>query len=232
MALDPALLQWTHDANSIRECGRWDAVNKTIRRLCARPGANSDQLVTVFAPLCAAVFSEYLALRRAFEDASSEASLVAWRARNLLELSVWSLYCSKDTDNARRLYADAGRDVLNIFGAFSKWSAATGATLANRGATDAAIAELSGRATAEGIESLEGAYKSVGEAAKEVGLADHFALGNKLLSKFAHPTAMQIFSSPNDAKTGTQKELFFCQGCLFFVGAFNELERRLSQPET
>ena len=55
-------------------------------------------------------------------------------------------------------------------------------------------------------------------------MGEHFALSNKLLSKFAHPTAMQILAPPDDAKTTIQKDLFFSHGCLFFVGAFTALE--------
>lgn len=63
------------------------------------------------------------------------------RARNLLELSVWSLYCAKDRTHARRLYEDAGRDVLGIYSAFEKWGTAT---------------VLSSRAAADGTTSLDG----------------------------------------------------------------------------
>src|SRR5258708_29492264 len=50
---------------------------------------------------------------------------VAWRARNLLELSVWSTYSAKNGDNARRVYEDAGRDVRGVYDAFIKWGTAT-----------------------------------------------------------------------------------------------------------
>jgi hypothetical protein len=71
-------------------------------------------------------------------------------------------------------------------------------------------------------------YKPVSDAAKEVGMGDHFAASNRMLSKFAHPTAMQILASPNDAKTSSQRAVFFNHGCLFFVGAFKELEKQLN----
>jgi hypothetical protein len=71
------------------------------------------------------IFSEYLALKRAYADERErESSLLAWRARNLLELSAWCLYCAKDRPHARRLYEDAGRDVLGIYSGFEKWGTA------------------------------------------------------------------------------------------------------------
>lgn len=225
--MDNELSRWVDEANNIGGSGRWAAVNATIEQLCANPGAGNAWWVEVFSSLCASVFSEYLSLKRAYEDPRSEASLIAWRARNLLELSVWSIYCSKGTESARRFYADGGRDVVGLFSAFAKWSVATGRESSDVGAVDRAKGELSNRAAAQGIESLEGAYKPVSEAAKEVGMGEHFALSNRVLSKFAHPTAMQIIAAPDEAKTTMQKDMFFSHGCLFFVGAFQSLERQL-----
>jgi hypothetical protein len=37
-------------------------------------------------------------------------STVAWVARNLLEIAVWTDYCCASLDNSRRLYEDAFRD--------------------------------------------------------------------------------------------------------------------------
>jgi hypothetical protein len=45
---------------------------------------------------------------------------------------------------------------------------------------------------------------------------------NRLLSKFAHPTAMLILG--NSEVRNAQKDLVFANGCLFFVGAFVALE--------
>ena len=64
--------------------------------------------------------------KRAHENTQNgTAPLLAWRARNLLELSVWSNWCAKSRDNARCVYEDAGRDVGDIFDAFMKWGTET-----------------------------------------------------------------------------------------------------------
>jgi len=110
--MDPEFSRLVDEAANIAAPGRWAAVNKGIKHLAANSGADNDWWVQLFASLCSQVFSEYLFLKRAHEEKRDEASLLAWRARNLLELSVWCLYCSKSRENARRLYADAGRDVL------------------------------------------------------------------------------------------------------------------------
>jgi Family of unknown function (DUF5677) len=124
--------------------------------------------------------------------------VVAWRARNLLELSVWCLFCSKSKENARRLYEDAARDILGLFSAFTKSGTATAQDPEWLDLFTGAKKGLSQRATSDGIASLDGAYKQVSEAAKEAGIGEHFSLSYRMLSKFAHPTAMRILASPDE----------------------------------
>ncbi len=153
---------------------------------------------------------------------------MAWRARNLLELSVWSIYCAKSRENARRVYEDAGRDVRGIFDAFMKWGAVTVQTADWLDPIATAQTDLSQRARAlDGIASLDGPYKPVSDAAKECGIGEHFSLSYKMLSKFAHPTAMRILASPDEKREALQRDCFFSNGCLFFTGAFNALEPQL-----
>jgi hypothetical protein len=225
--MDPEFSMLVDEAAAIAASGRWAAVNEKIKYLAANPGADNDWSVQLLASLCYQVFSEYLSLKRAHEEKCSEASLLAWRTRNLLELSVWCLYCSKSRENARRFYEDAGRDVFGIFSAFTKWAVATaqGPNMVDL-FTDAKQ-ELSERAASDGIESLDGPYKKVHEAAKECGIGDPFSFSYRMLSKFAHPTAMQILAPLDEEKSVHQRDYFFSQGCLFFTGAFVALEGEL-----
>ena len=227
--MDPECSRLVDLAADIAASGRWEAINAKIEKLAANPGPDNGWYVQVLAGLCFHSFSEYLGLKRAYErnDKGDDASLLAWRARNLQELSVWSIYCVKNRDNARRFYEDAGRDVLGVFNSFTKWGAQTGENAAWIDSLEKAKHGLKTRAGAEGIASLEGHYTLVSNAAKECGLGDMFPVSYKLLSKLAHPTAMRILASPDDAKDILQKDLFFSQGCLFFTGAFEYLERHL-----
>jgi len=118
--MDPECSRLIDEAANIATSGRWAAINEKITRLAANPGVDNDWWVQLLGCLCFQVFSEYLSLKHAHEEKCDEASLLAWRARNLLELSVWCLYCSKSRENARRLYEDAGRDMLGLFSAFTK----------------------------------------------------------------------------------------------------------------
>jgi hypothetical protein len=171
-------------------------------------------------------FSEYLLIKDAHaQKQRGDASLLAWRARNILELLVWSMYCAKSKDNARRLYEDAARDVRDVFSAFKAWGEKTAQSTDWLAAFTNAGQDLSQRAALVGIETLDGSYKQVRDASKECGIENHYALSFKMLSKFAHPTAMQILAPHDKERDAQQRDFFFSQGCLFFTGAFAELER-------
>jgi len=196
--MDPEFQRLVDAAAEVAATGGWDAVNERIKNLAASPGPDSAWHVQLLGCLCSRLFSEYLLLRRAYGDESErDSSLLAWPARNLLELTVWSLYCGKDRANARRLYEDAGRDVLGIYSAFEKWGTATAKEAEFINLFSSAKQELSSRAAADGIAFLDGDFKKVNEAAEEVGIGPHFRLSYKMLSKFAHPTAMRILAPPD-----------------------------------
>jgi hypothetical protein len=227
--VDPEFSRLVDEAAEIAASGRWAAVNARIEVLAAKPGPDNAWRVQTLASLCFRNFSEYLSLKRAYEDKQNgDVALLAWRARNLLELSVWSIYCAKSRDNARRVYEDAGRDVRGIYDAFMKWGSATACASDWLDPIAAAKQDLSERARRlDGIESLDGPYRQVSEAAEECGIGEHFSLSNKMLSKFAHPTAMRILAVPDEGKEGAQRDYFFSQGCLFFTGSFHALEVQL-----
>jgi len=216
-------------AADIAASGRWKAVNARIEALAANPGLGNEWWVQVFGSLVWQVFSEYLFLKRAYESEKAEdTALLAWRARNQLELSVWATYCARSRDNARRLYEDAGRDVRDTFEAFVRWSTHTAQADDWLDPLAAAKQDLSERAwLLGGIQSLDGPYKRISEAAKECGFGDHFALSYKMLSKFAHPTAMRMLASPDEKRESLQRDCLYGLGCLFFTGAFHALEGQL-----
>jgi hypothetical protein len=225
--MKPEFSKFVDDAASIKASGRWDAVNAKIQRLAEKPGVGNEWYVQLFGALCYQVFSEYHQPENVY-GRSENASLVAWRARNLLELSVWSTYFVRSRASARRLYEDAGRDVLDILSAFEKWGHATAQSTDWLGPLADGKEDLSRRAGTEGIETLEGAYKRVDDAAKECGMKDHYTVSFTMLSKFAHPTAMQILGTMDEAKHTSQRDCFFSLGCLYFTGAFVALESEVS----
>ncbi len=82
--------------------------------------------------------------------------------------------------------------------------------------------ELANAALARGVASIEGDFTRVPVAAKKNGFEQHFNLMIKLLSKYAHPTAMLILGNAENRKM--PKDSTFANGCLFFIGAFTALE--------
>jgi hypothetical protein len=87
------LSKFVDDAADIKVSGRWAALNERVEQMAADPGAGNGWYVQLFGALCYQVLSEYCLLRDAHaEKRARDASLLAWRARNLLELSVWSSY--------------------------------------------------------------------------------------------------------------------------------------------
>ena len=222
----PMFSHFISNARGIKESGRWAALNDRIEELAANPGAGNEWHVQIYGQLCAQVFGEFLALDQAMNEPKyGDVSLLAWRARNIFELSIWTHFLAHSRDNARRLYEDAGRDAHELFATFEKWGQnyvdtpdwleqiATGKT------------DLAERAAAEGIADIDGRYMRVDKAAEECGLGDLYKITSKLLSKFVHPTALQILGISDDAQVAKQRECFFGLGCLFFAAAFDALEK-------
>ena len=232
-AMSPETLKHITEATSIMssgKSGRWERVNARIEALVADPGVGNEWLVQLFASLVSQVFSEYLLLKGSYERKGlGKIRQLAWHARNLLELLVWSAYCVKSREHSRRMYADAGRDLREVLDALERFGKQTNQPDDWFQPSRSARQNLSERAAAEGIDSLDGPYKEVRDAAAECDLADHFRLSFKMLSKFAHPTAMQMFSSPDDAKEAAQADWLFSHGCIFFVAAFGILEDNLNK---
>lgn len=220
--------KWTEDAAAIKSSGRWSAVNERIEALCASPGTDNAWWVQLMASLCYKNFSEYRGLKSAHENRQDDdISLLAWRARNLLELSVWANYCANGRENARRLYEDAGRDANELYEGHKKWGEENGLSVDH---IVTAQSELAERATLENVNDLDSPYKRVQDAAKEVSSKESFESFKshyKLLSKFAHPTAMQILSPPNSNQETLQRDFIYGLGCLFFACAFSALEGQL-----
>ena len=199
-------------------------MNERLVCLAKKPTASNAWEVQLLCGLCFQVLSEYRHLRDAHDANGADPSLLAWRARNLLELSVWSTYIARTRENARRLYEDAGRDAKDVLDVLAHWGEGAGLPVDWLSRIADGKSDLSLRAASEGIESLDDPYLRVEGAAGECGLKDKFKVLNKMLSKFAHPTAMQILGVADEEKQYLQRDTFYALGCCFFLGAFTALE--------
>ena len=146
------------------------------------------------------------------QDAVSGA---AWNSRNLLELWVWLKYCATSQENARRFYEDALRDMQGLTDALSKLHALQGIPNEFEASARVKIAEVRDKL---GLDSLDSDYTHVAGAAKAVGLGDFFVSNNKLLSKFAHPTAGLVLGIMHQSETHRNLQATLTTSGLFFAG--------------
>ena len=119
---------------------------------------------------------------------------LAWLARNLLELRVWVAYCSMSAANAIEFAEDAIRDLADL----------NRSLVLNHEPTSSSIT-AAGEALSPGKAVHQ--YKRVDKAAEECGLADVYKANFKLLSKFAHPTALSVMMASADTCPRCEKNL-------------------------
>lgn len=212
-------------AKDIKNSDRWDNHNKRIEALCNNPQDVEDWYIYVFAELTANTFEEYLKLEKAYEN--QDMPEICWRARNLLELSIWSLYCVQSNENAKQFYGDGGRDAMDLLKKLGAWDQKSGHSEQWEPQIEQSGLILKKFAKDMGLGSFEARYKSVNAAAKELGLELHYDTANKLLSKFIHPTALRVIGYFDDDRIKDLKTGYFGQGCTSFAGAFNILEEHL-----
>ncbi len=140
----------------------------------------------------------------------------AWNSRNLLELWVWLEFCATSRENARRFYEDALRDMQGLTDALSKLHALQG--IPNEFEASARMKIEKAAPDKLGLDSLGGDYTRVTHAAKAVGLGDFFASNNRLLSKFAHPTAGLVLGIMQQTEAHRNLQATLTTSGLFFAG--------------
>lgn len=112
----------------------------------------------------------------------ADVNYIAWLVRNLVELKVWVEYCSVSDENALEFHEDSVRDLIELDKKVG-------------GMDDETRAELGKAKAMLQTAKPDHQFKSVSDAATEVGLSDFFKQNNKTLSKFAHPTALSVMSN-------------------------------------
>ncbi|MBV9769363.1 MAG: hypothetical protein JOZ32_07320 [Bryobacterales bacterium] len=170
------------------------------------------------------VFLRCHALEEAFQ--AKELSASAWNARNLLELAVWVAYCAQSPENAKRFYDDKARDVFDFLEGVKVLASFAGSSSADlQKLADESKGRIVNLVIADGYEAIDEAYLRVHKAAEEIGLGLFFTSLNKIFSKFAHPTAMTIFSFPDEAWRGEICSHLCLLGMTFANSSLAEFER-------
>lgn len=82
------------------------------------------------------------------------------------------------------------------------------------------------KAAADGFDTLGERFTAVDLAAKSLGLGTHYKHYNKLLSKFAHPTAFSILER-NSAASPKLKTKFYEIGVIWAKDSLSDIEQNL-----
>jgi hypothetical protein len=160
-------------------------------------------------------------------DASAQTlAAVAWHARNLLELYVWAHYCRMSERNAKLFAEDASRDMVDVltiaFNFPTHLTTDTADTQTILREAQEAHGAIVKTANEHGFDAVDEEYKKVSAAAKEVGMGDLWKYLNKVLSKFAHPTALLVIAMPHAGERELKLKQGFCESAR--LGSKNALE--------
>lgn len=216
-------------ADSVISSSRWNTLEEKITLADATIFTTSQER-TVFFSLFCMLRTEYDCLKHDYyENRYSSLSLLAWRTRNLLEINTWCRFCCEDKANAALFYKDAGRDGLDLEESLEKWGKETNQPPEWFEKIQRNKDKIRNEAERLGIFDLDTKYTSPLKAAKTLGHEKVHKIHNKILSKFAHPTAYRILSSDSQEGQANRAYYFFSQGCLFFYDGFFRLEKFLEE---
>ena len=212
------MIEFIDEAEKIRTNGRWKKLNNEIVRFSKSIPKKEEWKLDVFPNLAFNILNEYTMMKSAFIQGNNDSPIVVWHARNLLELSVWVLFCLQSDENERWLYEESGVDAFDLLSQSKKAFAGDDDMLQN---FNESIEKLTLASKARGVQDIDRKFSNIGKVASNLGLKEQFQFEYKFLSKYAHATAMQIVS-PHMYQSA--KELAFGFGCKSFVNAFHCLE--------
>jgi len=146
-------------------------------------------------------------------------STVAWLARNLLELTTWTMYCAQSENKSKEFVLDGARDANDVMNV-------PDGMLSESFSFQRQRSKNIKKAKDDGFETFEERYMNVEDAAKDLGLGNKFKHYNKLLSKFAHPTAFAILHGDPEA-AAKLKQKFYVMGSGWAKDSLALIEARL-----
>jgi len=142
---------------------------------------------------------------------------LAWATRNLLELSVWVDHCNLSDTNARHFRDDAMRDLYGLSRAVQRSIEVESS--ANDSVLERKLAELATFAQSMGVQALGDDFTRVSDAAQALGRQPAFGSTNKLLSKFAHPTAWAVHTVTSAEADEGYRLMFLADGVAFAINS-------------
>lgn len=136
--------------------------------------------------------------------------LLAWAARNMLELHIFTRYALASEENTRRFIGDRLIDGIELFSAVRTYALYRDART-DTTAVDETIRIAKEQKIAESIN--EERYLSTSALAAKLGMLEEFQYMNKVASKLVHPTAWSILAMNDEGEYAHFKPI------LFFAGA-------------
>jgi hypothetical protein len=156
-------------------------------------------------------------------------SRLAFHSRNLFELAIWCIACEKDPAILRTLYEDAGRDAKDLIKAFEKWGVIAQQDESYFEDMNKKNEDLEKVATEAGVLNLEEKYTKIRNLADTIGMGEDYDIIYKFLSKFSHPTALQIIGEFPREGWFNLNTVIYEHGCVNFIGAFQALKKLVNE---
>jgi hypothetical protein len=161
-------------------------------------------------------------LERAFRQ--ERITTLAWAVRNILELSVWVDYCNIDIAHATRFREDSARDLLGLTKAIEALHFEKYGTV--HAGLRTAQNDLESFATSVfGMGTLGDDFERVVKAADELGWRKRFLAMNKILSKYAHPTAWAVNAADSIEADAGFREMFLLDGIEMASASLTNIRR-------
>lgn len=149
----------------------------------------------------------------------------AWTTRNILELTIWVSYCAKSQINAKCFYDDRVRDTFDLL---EHAEALSGLSDESDVSIPKLVEETRRRilkqAQADNSEDADKSFQRVYDAAATIGQDTLYRSLNKILSKFAHPTSMMVFSFQDEASARQDSTIFLVIGSALCLSAMTEFQ--------
>ena len=212
-------------AISISTPSGYKDLNRKIKEFAEQASDENFWLEKVFSSLAYRNFNDFRKLTKIIEkNKDDDLPVIAYYSRNLLEVVIWTKFCFQSDKNARIFYSDAGRDADDLLKRNLEYSI-------DKEGTTAARKKLKKNAAKQNICDIEKRFTNIRKAVKEVGLNKQFLLQNKLFSKFAHPTALQIISPRSGQEAQDYANSFYIQACVNYSESIRVLEERYGLGE-
>ena len=150
-------------------------------------------------------------IRRGWPE--EDMSLLAWSARNILELELWTEFVTLNTENALRFHQDWLNDVAGMMER-SDPNVSVPYDDMDYSGVDVETAQASIAKEHAASSELPKQYLRISNVAKLLGKELEFSRTNPIYSKFIHPTAFSVLSFPSERTRTNISTLFLHNGCM------------------